>query len=113
VAEAQRLKESRQKQLAAAKVSLQEAKKSLVAARASAKRLEAAQKKADGEAKEAEKQRREAERRFKDASATCEAAIRRSKQITIEVERAKKTVEDADLAVANMSTELESLFRES
>jgi hypothetical protein len=113
VAEAQRLKESRQKQLAAAKVSLQEAKKSLVAARASAKRLEAAQKKADGEAKEAEKHRREAERRFKDAGATCEAAIRRSKQITIEVERAKKTVEDADLAVANMSTELESLFRES
>jgi hypothetical protein len=113
VAEDRRLKEFRQKKLAAAKVSLQEAKKSLITARASAKRLEATQKKAEGEAKEAEKQRRAAERCFKDASDAAEAAVRRSKEITIEIERAKKTVADANISVQTASSELESLFRES
>ena len=112
VAEARR-KKAHQEKLAAAKLAVQGAKRSLAAAGSRAKSLEAAQKKADAETKEAEKHRREAEQRFKEANAASEGAIRRSRNITIEVEEARATLAEATRAVAGASAELESLFRES
>jgi hypothetical protein len=112
-AEKNRLKKARQERLAAAKLSLQEAKRSLAATSARAKSLEAAQKKADAETNEAEKHRREAERRFKEANAVSEAATRRSRDIAVEVEQMKKTLQEAMRTVETASKELESLFRKS
>ena len=106
-----RLKEARQAELAAAKVSLQEAKRSLVTARASVQSLESAQKKADAEAKETEKHKREAEKRFKAAAAASVEAVLRAQRITIEVERARKSLEDAKSTVEQAAEELKSLFR--
>jgi len=59
-----------------------------------------------------DQQRREAEERLKRASAASEEAARRARSIADEVKESTKAVEDAKLAVAKATKELESLFRE-
>ena len=108
-----RVEETRQSRIAAARVSLQDAKKLLVAARAKAQSLITTQKKTEAASKEAEKKRREAEKQFQKASANAEEASRRAKRITTEVGEATKELEDAERTVKEASQELESLFRQS
>ena len=108
IKEGQRIADTRQTRLAAAKATLQNARRSLLEARTKAKALEAEQKKAVAEAKNAENQKHEAERHFKDASTAAAAASVRAQNITLEAERAAKTLADAERAVAQASKHLES-----
>ncbi|HSE33864.1 MAG TPA: hypothetical protein VLA93_19995 [Pyrinomonadaceae bacterium] len=115
-----RVEETRQAKIAAAKVALQELKKSLANARARTQALEASLKKTDAEAKlaenhrrEAEKQRREAEQRFRKASMLSEEATRRARTMKAEIAESTKAVEDAKRAVEKATKELELLFRQS
>jgi len=112
IREVRQAEATRRAKIVAAKDSLQAAKKSLIDSRAKAQRLEAAQKKASAEAKEAEKQRREAEERFRKAGTASEAANQNVRSLNEEAREAAKAIEDAKLAVAKASKELESLVRE-
>ena len=105
-----RLKEARQIEIAAAKVSLQDAKKALTGARARAQALDGTQKKANAEAKEAERYRREAEELLKKATAASEDAARRAQDVSAELEKAVKAAEEAKRAVERATKELELLF---
>jgi hypothetical protein len=112
-AKVRQLKETRQAQIAAAKISLQEAKGLLTEARARVQSLEAAQKKINAEAKEAEKQRREAEDRLEKARAASEDATRRARSVAVDAAEAAKGVHQAKRDVEMATKELEKLFRGS
>ncbi|HEV7684869.1 MAG TPA: hypothetical protein VGO68_22355 [Pyrinomonadaceae bacterium] len=101
---------TRQKRIAAAKVSVRSAERLLIDARTRAKRLEAAEKKAKAEKVEAEKQTREAEKRFKSASLASEKAAQRARSLADELKEAAESVEEAKAALATTSSELESLL---
>jgi hypothetical protein len=107
----QRLKEERQANITAAKISLQDAKRLLTEARARVVSLGAEQKKVISEARAAEKQKREAEERFNKARVTSEGAARRARSLALEVDEAAKAVHDAKRTVEELSKEFELLFR--
>jgi hypothetical protein len=109
--EANRVEETRQTRIAAAKIAVQDAKKSLAEARTRIQSLELAQEKAQAEQKDAEKQRREAEQRFKKTTAAAESADRRTRSISAEVEQSRKALDDAKRTVEKATKELERLFR--
>ena len=110
---ARQLEQTRQLQIAAAKLALQTAKKSLADARAAAQNLEGAQKKVLAEAKEAEKRKREAEERFKIASAAYDEAAKRARSAGDKASEAANLLAEAKRRVEKATKELESLFRES
>lgn len=110
-AEVRRLEETRQINIAAAKVSLQDAKRSLVDARSRAQSLEGVNKHANAEAKEAERHRREAEERLKKATTAAENAARRARDVAAEVEEAANALEEAKRAVEKATRDLELLFQ--
>jgi hypothetical protein len=110
--EAHRQKETRQSELAAAKIAVANAKKTLTEARARAQTLGAAQKKADAVVKDAEKQKREAEQRFKAASTTSTEAQVRAQNLAMEGARATQALSEAERAVAAAANELAALMRD-
>ncbi len=108
--DARQLEETRKKEMAAARASLQDAKKTLTEARAKAKTLEGLQKRLLAKAKEAEKNRRDAEERLEKAKAAAEEAARRARSVADEAEEAATAVEDAERELKEASQELEELF---
>lgn len=108
--DARQLEESRKKEMAAARASLQDAKRMLIEARAKTKTLAGLQKKVLAKAKEAEQNRRDAEERLEKAEAAAEEGARRARSVADEVEEAATAVEDAEREVEEASQELEELF---
>lgn len=108
-----KLDETRNANIAVAKVSLQDAKRSLTEARTRARSAEASRNKASAVAKEAEKQKREAEERLERARAASQEAARRARTVAAEAEEATRALEYAKRAVKEATEKLEALFRES
>lgn len=108
-----KLDETRNANIAAAKVSLQDAKRSLTEARTRARSAEASRNKASAVAKEAEKQKREAEERLERARVTSQNAARRARTVAAEAEEATRALDYAERAVREATEKLEALFRQS
>src|SRR5439155_116321 len=104
-----RLIETGQRMIAAAKASLQNAERVLKEVRAKARDAEVALKKANAEAKEAEKHKREAEELLEKASAASEEARRSARSVEADAAAAKKALENAERTVEKASRELRLL----
>ena len=102
-----RVEQTRQANVAAAKVSLQDARSLLSKAKARAQSLETAQKKANVAVKETEKQKGEAEARFEKARLASEDAIQRAQGIAVELEAAAKALAEAQRTAERAAKELE------